>query len=43
MIYHYWFHTGEITAIRQILGHVDVPEFVGDIDGLAPYRAEGTP
>ena len=38
--YHYWFHIGEITAIRQILGHADVPEFVGDIDGLAPYRAE---
>jgi uncharacterized damage-inducible protein DinB len=38
--YHYWFHIGEITAIRQMLGHADVPEFVGDIDGLAPYRAE---
>lgn len=38
--YHYWFHIGEITAIRQLLGHADVPEFVGDIDGLAPYRAE---
>lgn len=39
--YHYWFHTGEITAIRQVLGHAGVPEFVGDIDGQAPYRAEG--
>ncbi len=38
--YHYWFHIGEITAIRQMLGHADLPEFVGDIDGLAPYRAE---
>jgi hypothetical protein len=38
--YHYWFHTGEITAIRQVLKHADVPEFVGDIDGLAPYRPE---
>jgi hypothetical protein len=38
--YHYWFHIGEITAIRQILGHADVPEFVGDIDALAPYRSE---
>lgn len=38
--YHYWFHIGEITAIRQILGHAEVPEFVGDIDRLAPYRAE---
>lgn len=41
VIYHYWFHTGEITAIRQILGHAGVPEFVGDIDGLAPWRTEG--
>jgi len=38
--YHYWFHVGEIIAIRQILGHAGVPEFVGDIDGLAPYRPE---
>ena len=40
--YHYWFHIGEIAAVRQVLGHEGVPEFVGDIDGLAPYRAEGT-
>jgi DinB superfamily len=37
--YHYWFHTGEILAIRQVLGHSRLPEFVGDIDGRAPYRA----
>jgi uncharacterized damage-inducible protein DinB len=42
VIYHYWFHTGEITAIRQVLGHAGVPEFVGDIDGLAPYRGDGS-
>jgi uncharacterized damage-inducible protein DinB len=41
--YHYWFHIGEIISIRQILGHADVPEFVGDIDGEAPYRAEPLP
>lgn len=41
VIYHYWFHTGEITAIRQILGHANVPEFVGDIDSVAPHRSEG--
>ena len=40
VIYHYWTHIGEIAAIRQILGHADVPEFVGDIDALAPYRSE---
>lgn len=38
--YHYWFHTGEILAIRQILGHGELPEFVGDLDELAPYRPE---
>jgi hypothetical protein len=39
-IYHYWYHTGENMAIRQALGHADLPEFVGDIDGHAPYRGE---
>lgn len=38
--YHYWFHIGEIISIRQLLGHADVPQFVGDLDGLAPYRPE---
>ena len=37
--YHYWFHAGEASAIRQILGHTDLPEFVGDMD-LAAYRPE---
>jgi hypothetical protein len=40
VIYHYWYHTGESMAIRQMLGHIHLPEFVGDIDGEAPYRAE---
>ena len=40
VIYHYWYHTGENLAIRQMLGHTSLPEFVGDIDGEAPYRAE---
>jgi hypothetical protein len=39
-IYHYWYHNGENLAIRQHLGHTDLPQFVGDIDGEAPYRAE---
>lgn len=38
--YHYWFHIGEILAIRQTLGQSGLPEFVGDIDGRAPYRPE---
>jgi uncharacterized damage-inducible protein DinB len=37
---HYWFHAGEIMAIRQVLGHAGLPEFIGDIDGLAPWRPE---
>jgi hypothetical protein len=36
--YHYWFHMGEILAIRQILGHPRLPEFVGDIEEQPPYR-----
>ena len=36
--YHYWFHTGEILAIRQVLGHPRLPEYVGNIDDEAPYR-----
>jgi hypothetical protein len=36
--YHYWYHTGEILSIRQVLGHRRLPEYVGDIDGEAPYR-----
>jgi hypothetical protein len=38
--YHYWFHMGEILAIRQWLGHPRRPEFVGDIDGRAPWRPD---
>jgi hypothetical protein len=34
-IYHYWMHTGEASAIRQLLGHVNLPEFVGDINATA--------
>ena len=40
VIYHYWYHIGEIMAIRQQLGHPSLPDFVGDIDDEAPYRAE---
>ena len=37
--YHYWFHAGEIVAIRQLLDHPHRPEFVGNIDDRAPYRS----
>lgn len=38
--YHYWYHIGEALAIRQMLGHRDLPEFVGDLHLEAPYRPE---
>ncbi len=40
MTYHYWYHIGEIQAIRQMLGHKNLPEYVGDIEKQAPYRPE---
>lgn len=39
-IYHYWFHTGESQAVRQLLGHTGLSEFVGAIGIEAPYEAE---
>jgi hypothetical protein len=30
-IFHYWFHLGEAHAVRQLLGHSDLPQFVGDL------------
>lgn len=38
--YHYWYHIGEIQAIRQMLGQRNLPEYVGDIEIEAPYRPE---
>jgi len=38
-IYHYWFHIGEAHAVRQMLGHPDLPQFVGDMSN-AIYRPE---
>jgi uncharacterized damage-inducible protein DinB len=40
MTYHYWYHIGEIQAIRQMLGHTNLPEYVGNIEVEAPYRPE---
>ena len=42
VIYHYWYHTGESMAIRQMLGHTGLPDFVGNIDDEAPYTPEST-
>jgi hypothetical protein len=38
VIYHYWYHIGESMAIRQMLGHGDLADFVGDLDNEGPYR-----
>jgi uncharacterized damage-inducible protein DinB len=38
-IYHYWYHTGEAAAVRQMLGHTNLPECVGD-SNTAAYRPE---
>ena len=38
--YHYWYHIGEIQAIRQMLGHQELAEYVGDIESEAPYKPE---
>ena len=38
--YHYWYHTGEVQAIRQMLGHKNLPDYVGDMEAVAPYRPE---
>jgi uncharacterized damage-inducible protein DinB len=37
--YHYWFHTGEAHAVRQQLGHPDLPQFVGDMS-TAVYQPD---
>ena len=39
VIYHQWFHNGEVQAIRQLFGHENLPQFVGNIGEEAPYRA----
>jgi len=39
--YHYWFHLGESQVVRQLLGHRDLPQFVGEIN-RAPYVPEAS-
>jgi uncharacterized damage-inducible protein DinB len=38
-IYHYWYHTGEASAVRQMLGHTNLPDFVGDMSTVV-YKPE---
>jgi DinB superfamily len=40
MTFHYWFHIGEIQGIRQMLGHQGLPQYVGNLEAMAPYRPE---
>ncbi len=39
--YHYWAHIGEVSAVRQMLGHTGLAEYVGDFPPEAEYRPEG--
>ncbi len=38
-IYHYWYHMGEASSVRQIMGHTNLPQFVGDMSAAA-YKPE---
>ena len=37
-VLHTWFHTGEINAVRQMLGHAEIP-FVGQMMGNLEWRS----
>ena len=37
-VLHTWFHTGEINAVRQMLGHAEIP-FVGEMLGSLEWRS----
>ncbi len=39
-IYHYWMHIGEASAVRKLLGHKDLPQFVGDMAQYPYFREE---
>jgi uncharacterized damage-inducible protein DinB len=38
--YHYWSHIGEASAVRQMLGHKALPEFVGDMPSGAFFSRQ---
>ena len=40
VIYHYWYHLGENMAVRKLLGHEGLGQFVGNIDDEATYTQE---
>jgi hypothetical protein len=37
---HYWFHIGEAHAIRQMLGHTGLPDFVGNLPAYFPEQGQ---
>jgi uncharacterized damage-inducible protein DinB len=37
-MYHYWYHVGEAAAVRQLLGHHNLPQFVGDMSAAQYHR-----
>ncbi|MBC8506151.1 MAG: DinB family protein [Anaerolineales bacterium] len=38
-IYHYWYHIGESRTIREMMGHDNLPEYVGNMS-QAVYQRE---
>ena len=38
--FHYWFHAGEVNAIRQLLGHPEII-FVGEMIGTLEHPLSG--
>ena len=38
--YHYWFHLGEAYALREMLGHSGLPDYVGPMQSVR-YALEG--
>ncbi|MEM9775200.1 MAG: DinB family protein [Chloroflexota bacterium] len=39
MGWHYWYHLGEMQAVRQMLGHENLPDFVGSMPPKAQWSA----
>lgn len=39
MTWHYWYHLGEMQAIRQAMGHTELPQFVGRMSDNGKYTA----
>ena len=44
-IWHYWYHLGEMQAIRQMLGHTNLPAYIGQMgqmNATVAYSATGS-